>query len=149
MTFIISVLLIVVLISTIWIPKKAKTIMVSVTVPLLIVGLAILYGTALQNQKDTVNDERGFTQESVTKVVSVTHALGEGRYIVEMDKGTYKTSEEYDVYEDVPLIKESTAKTVETGYSKLPPMNWLTPWEYHRSHVDIIHFPANEIKVVP
>lgn len=127
----------------------AKGVTMAITGTLIIVGLMTMYGVALKAKDVPVNNGQGFTQESVAKVVSVTHAMGEGKYIVELDKGTYKTSEEYDVYEDAPLVKESTAKIVETGFSKMPVMNWQTPWEYHREHVDIIHFPANEIKVVP
>lgn len=151
MTFCIVVIAIVALIAVTGSNASAsvKGVTLAISVPLIVAGLITMYAMALKTQDIPVNNEQGFTQESVTKVLSVTHAMGAGKYIVELDKGTYKTSEEYDVYEDTPLIKESTAKIVETGFSKMPVMNWQTPWEYHRAHVDIIHFPANEIKVVP
>lgn len=114
----------------------------------IITGVMVLIGFAAMGDAPS-KSEKGLVQETSTQVVSITHSVGGQKYIVELDKGSYKTVEEYDLTYQNPILKNSQDKTMEEVYVKMPVMNWAVPWEYHRAHEDIIHFPANEIKVVP
>lgn len=90
-----------------------------------------------------------FVPVEQVKILSITHSAGAGKYFVEVDKGAYKTTIEYGAWDGSPEIRDSTQKTVDSGYGVLDGISWITPWDYHMGHEDIIHFPVSEIKVVP
>lgn len=150
MIFMVTAILIVALIVAYNISStsKAEELALGWFLPFIIAGSIVLIGFVATGN-DPSDGEKGLVQKSVAQVVSVTHSVGDQKYMVEIDKGSYKTVEEYDLSYQGPVMKNSPDKIMEEVYVKMPLMNWAFPWEYHRAHEDIIHFPANEIKVVP